>query len=435
MHCNSPGRGHFSMIINLPAPFPTALSSWFVGMKCGRIPESRRAARTDTAVCAETWWDPVPDLGEVSWPDGGNRHLRVLLVYVFCTILWTACVLVVYSVHSSVQNTTGPGRRADPVAWVSANRCSVSSAPWYDLDCCILYCSIAVSRKLAPVISHQSAIRQGKFAALVHCAVRISPLQPAGALKVRPEHSSYFWSTVCSGTVFPSARCRATDVENVREDPRVAGIATRNRWRSPLRPRFANTMRLPVSGARLRRAGVPIADLVAGGGRLGDDFQRGLGARLGLPSRRVSQEGDAMFVASSRILLGRMGAGMSSWWRKGASGCLPDRRCQAAEASLSLEFTLSFCPGLCLLVQGCARDGRPTPPRGRNASWNGILPNTVPRGGGSAARHASLRHATRGRRLVDARPVRQPLLLSRPRSVTDEAGSAHLPAASAWRSC
>ena len=130
-------------------------------------------------------------------------------------------------------------------------------------------------------------------------------------------------------------------------------------------------MRLPVSGARLRRAGVPIADLVAGGGRLGDDFQGGLGARLGLPRRPVSQEGDAMFVASSRILLGRMGAGMSSWWRKGASGCLPDRRCQAAEASLSLEFTLSFCPGLCLLVQGCARDGRPTPPRGRNASWNG----------------------------------------------------------------
>ncbi len=58
----------------------------------------------------------------------------------------------------------------------------------------IILLSPAVFGTLA-LVSHQSAVRQGKSAALVHCAVRISSLQPAGGLKVCPEQSSYFWVT------------------------------------------------------------------------------------------------------------------------------------------------------------------------------------------------------------------------------------------------
>ncbi len=82
-----------------------------------------------------------------------------------------------------------------------------------------------------------------------------------------------------------------------------------------------------------------------------------------------------------------------------ASGCLPDRRCQAAEASLSPEFTFSFCPGPSLLVQGCARDGRLAPPgicqtlcREEEAVLHDIKACATPRRGGDW-------------RTPDARPV------------------------------
>ncbi len=96
-----------------------------------------------------------------------------------------------------------------------------------------------------------------------------------------------------------------------------------------------------------------------------------------------------MFVTSSRILRAdgsrneQLVAEVEVWrasMRSGrAPGCLPDRRCQAAEASLSAEFTFCFCPVPSLLVQGCARDGRLTPAKSTNVPWRGVAKHCAAR--------------------------------------------------------
>ena len=137
-----------------------------------------------------------------------------------------------------------------------------------------------------------------------------------------------------------------------------------------------------------------------------------------------------MFVASSRILLGRMGAGMSSWWRKGASGCLPDRRCQAAEASLSLEscvypffLSWSFLVGARLRPKRPAdssegqkrlmeRDLSQTLCREEEAVLHGMQTCATPRGGGdwSTPVPSDNRCCCRGR---DPSPMRLDLRICR----------------------
>ena len=101
---------------------------------------------------------------------------------------------------------------------------------------------------------------------------------------MRPEQSSYFWVTVCSGTVFPSARCRAT-LKRKRGRPPGSWYPHENPLENPAGFRFRKTrcdcflgLGCSVPGSRLRTWLPEEGDLAM-------ISKGGLGARLVLPSR------------------------------------------------------------------------------------------------------------------------------------------------------